>query len=484
MSKANKKIIAILVGVAAAYTTASWYIGKQIESGIQTTVSDANKRYSSQTFSGLKEDNNHLLSLVEYKRGIFSSNAKYNVNAVTTTGEHIQYQLISDISHGFFPKAAISNGVYSPLLAYADTVFNIPQHIADKINLKNINQVASATTKVGFDGDSNTILDLVKLSIDLEDDATYDFSGGKFIIDISNNQSNADVVGNFDYYSIKQVTNNETIDIKDISINSQIELQENGNKQNTTVLLKSLDISSLDGSFQTIANDISINIDSKQENEILDAAVTYRIPDLSIDNRNVGKFDFGFKLDSFNLPALIEISQEYMQILDKYGANSIGSIALNPQDQEQWLSKFKPFLAAKPSLTIEPISWGNDAGSSQAFLQISLTDPQGPSSDTIDIEKIVDDANLKIEISKAMIMELFTALAEGSDGSEGADEVGAMLFDQYANLLADQGLAVLDGDKLSISVNVNPTNDQASINDKVMTLNEFFMLAFGLMMFL
>lgn len=482
MSKTNKTIIAAIVGVAAAYTGGSWYLGKQIQSGIEATIADANTRYASQTFSGLN-DAPDLVETIEYDRGIFSSSAKYNITAVGAQGKTIAYEVTSDIDHGFFPKQAVANGIYTPLLAYANTSFNLSKDIANQVGLEQDTAAANAISTVKLNGNSTSNVSILPLVIDI-DDVVLDFSGGNMTVDLKNHQSNADINGVFDTYSIKHKVDNEVIEIKDITINSKVNLLDDGNNQSTSILFDSVGLFSSNNDIETNAKNIKIDLESEQKNDILKAQVKYNIEQIFVDNKDVGNFDFGVQLDNFNLPVLIAIGQKYTELIDKHGVTSFSDLNLSSTEQQQWIEQIMPFLAAKPSIHINPLAWGNSAGTSQASFKISVSGAEQNNDSTISVEKIVENATFNLQVSRAMIMEMFKVMAQGNDGAQGADEVGAMLFDQYANLLVSQGLATQDDDNLFVSIDVSPAQDQTSINDKTMTLNEFFMLAFGLIMFM
>src|SRR5690606_29125699 len=110
------KKAAVVVGIvalgAAVWVGATWYTGQRVEQHVREHVARLNEQ---PTFG--------TLQISSYERGVFSSTIHYVVTAENLplptglVGQGDQLALVSRVSHGPFPWARLTEGVFSPVLA-------------------------------------------------------------------------------------------------------------------------------------------------------------------------------------------------------------------------------------------------------------------------------------------------------------------------------------------------------------------------------
>lgn len=128
--KLTKIAIAMVVVIGAVVTGGSWYTGKQIEQRYTELVNAANQQLASLAVYGMQVE----LKEVQIKRGLFSSDARYNVE-VELENETYQFKGNDKLYHGPFPLNRLIKGNLKPVVASSEGHIIAPealQHLVEE----------------------------------------------------------------------------------------------------------------------------------------------------------------------------------------------------------------------------------------------------------------------------------------------------------------------------------------------------------------
>lgn len=472
--KTSAKLLGIVVVLGVAYAGSSWYVGKRAQTVIEQAVVQANQRLVKMLGpdlggSGLK------VSIVDYKRGVFSSDVVYTLAMIGNDGKPMEFKLADHLQHGPFPIEALRAGSVAPMLAYSQAQL-MPTAATQKwFDSTKGEAPVAVVSKIGFagQGDSQWVLKPLTYT---EDGTSTQFSGGKVNIVFSQDYKNSTVSGRFDSLEFAQTQPREEVQIKGIVLGSKTTTPAEG----VTHIQNSLNADSMafssDSDEPVQVQKLAVGLNTQQKDQLLDADFHYELGQVSAAKADLGSMSFTGRASHFNIDAVNALANQYNAFKVAHGVQNDEDLQLTDAESATLREKFMDVLASNPSVSVDSLVWKNDKGESTASLKLDLSSPSDKAAaaqaglDTL-LPQILKQIALNFSISKPMLSRLASQLQGGSQANPQADAVGGMLFDAYASRLQEAGLAKLDGDKAVAAIKYE--NNSVDVNGTKMSVMEF-----------
>jgi len=480
--KKSSGVLGVVVVLALAYTAGSWYVGQQAQKAIEESVDQANQR----VIKILGPDFNGSglnIAISEYKRHVFSSDVVYSLRLKDVDGEPLEYLLSDHLQHGPFPVGALKDGQFAPLLAYSKARM-IPSGATQKwFDSLNGESPVEVVTKVGFSGQGQSTWQFKPLDVAAEGEA-FKFSGGAVEVTFSNNFENSATRGRFESFSLVSAADDEKVQFNGIAFsNDTVTSGEKHVKVQSSATIDSLDVSAGGGPGIQVEK-MTIGLDSQQNDNLLDGSLRYDFGRIKVDDVDLGSVSVAANATRLDAAALGALTAEYDAIKARHGVKDDGILDLTEAESEVLRGKLLDVLASNPSLAIEPATWKNDKGESVVSIRLDLNGPAdkgAAAQSTLDafLPGILKLVSLDISVSRPMFVKAFGQLQEEVPAGQ-AEDLGAMIFDQYAGKLAQAGLAQVEGDKAASSIRYE--NGEIEANGKKMPVSEFMQRALVLIM--
>lgn len=482
--KKSAKLLTAIVILGAAYTGASWYVGKQAQATIEQLVERANDRLIEALGVNLPERGVRV-AISEYKRHVFSSDVIYTLQMKDNQGAPVEYLLSDHLQHGPFPLGALQSGHFAPLMALSHARM-IPSTATQKWfdSLQGQSPVA-ATTQIKFSGEGSSVWQLKPL--DVKDDGdSLKFSGGVVDATLSNNFQDSVVKGAFETLEYTSARSGDSLEIHGIALNSATNVAGEPSvvKTNSQALAEQFKLVSGEGAPVQL-NKVAISLDSEQRNNRLEGALQYSFGGIRMGEADFGSLVAGFKGSNLDVQALTDLVVTYDRIKAQHNLGPDDELELTEDDAAQLRNKLWAVLDSQPTVSIDPFVWKNGKGESTLNLKINLARPSGPGASddaALLLPQLIKRLELNLAIAKPMFIQTFSQIqaVQGGAGNSNAAMMGAMVFDMYASRLARAGLAAQEDGKLSTGIRYE--NHSVEVNGKAMSVPEFIQRALSVMM--
>lgn len=481
--KKTSLIVSTIVVVGIAYTGSTWYMGKQTQQIIENGIVEINELHNEMASVYLSQPGD-LVKLSSYERGIFASKGVYIIDYQDIDGNKAQYQIETNIQHGPLPLEALLQGKLKPLMAYSSAHMVVTPEVAKWFDPSSAETPLHVNTEVHFNGNANSALNFAPLSLEPNNNHKIEFSGGQGWLNFANNFSDISGAANFDSYSVLNKNNNETASLNNIKFNSNT----TANKANNSFdHLSSIAIDSIDVTTDANANnlkiiDLNLELNAKQENGFINSRLLYSFDDIELDGQNTGKINLGINLSNLEEKALNELHAAYMALIAKHKLDEYDHFKPATAEENELIAKVAALLAAKPVLRIEPLEWSNSGGTSNLTLNVAFKEfsEHANSPDEV-LQESIDNAHLKININRAMLLELVSQMSKQSD-FDVSNAMAEIFLEQYIEKLSRMGLATSDGESIKLDLYIDPAKDEVILNEKTMPLSQLVMIGFGLML--
>lgn len=480
--KKSAKLLTAIVVLGAAYTAASWYVGKEAQTTIERLVERANDRLVEALGVNLPESGVRV-AISEYKRHVFSSDVVYTLQMKNSQGAPVEYLLSDHLQHGPFPLDALKSGHLAPLMALSHAQM-IPSTATQKWfdSLQGQSPVV-ATTQVKFSGEGSSVWQLKPLDVKDGGDSLK-FSGGVVNATLSNNFQDSVVKGLFETLEYASVSSGDSLQVHGIALNSTTTIagEPSVAKSSSQAVAEQFTLASGDGAPVQL-NKVAISLDSEQRNNSLEGALQYSFGGIQVGGADFGSLTAGFKGSNLDVQALTDLVVTYDRIKAQHNLGSDDELVLTEDDSVQLRNKLWAVLDSQPTVSIDPFVWKNDKGESTLNLKINLTRPSGPEASddaALLLPQIIKRLDLNLAIAKPMFIQTLSQVQAVQGGNGNAAMMGAMLFDMYAGRLARAGLATQADGKLSTGIRYE--NNSVEVNGKTMSVPEFIQHALSAVM--
>ncbi|WP_397475976.1 YdgA family protein [Pusillimonas sp.] len=469
MRKTTGIFIAV-VAVAAVYTGASWYVGKQARITIEQTVAEANERMS-RSFVPQTSGAGAALAIAEYRRGIFASDIVYSLRVQDEPGT--EYLLSDHLQHGPFPAGAVLAGNLIPMMALSQARLLPSATTQAWFDSRGGESPVTARTEVRFGGKAVSEWVFEPLAVAQEGEVLK-FSGGTVRATLENDFADSKVTGEFDQLDYSMGPGTERVIIDDVSFEYATISSGNEIRMQSTTRVAGLSIDLLEAGSLAF-HDATMAVSSERQGDLGGGAVRYDFGKVSSNSINLGSMSLGVSGRDFSMPALSELAAVYDELNARHGPQE--QWQLSPVEAALLQDKLIGLLAGNPTLALEPVAWRNDKGESQAALVVSLTQPAQPEA-SLSLDALLQQAirtlDLELHIEKPMLMHALEQI-QGEAEDPQATAMAAALYDEYVGRLQAAGLATIsDG---ASSTKISYREGRVDANGRQMSLPEFIQRA-------
>lgn len=468
-----------IVVLAVAYTGAAWYVGMEAEKTIRAAVDRANGRIV-KTLGPDPGAVGATISIDEYQRGFFSSDARYTV-VVQDGTDRTEFALQDHMQHGPFPWALASQGSFTPLLAYSRSQLVDTESVKRWFDAARGAMPLTADTRIGFGGEGVTSWELAPLEWAQADDR-LSFSGGRVEVRFSNDFRDSDAEGEFASLVLGGAADEGLVHMKDLRVDATTRTGADESVQVESRLQAAvLSVESMADENLTVEQ-ATVSLDSTQTGELLDAALRYDFQRVLLGDVDLGSMSVGGKVERFNFEAFSALAAEYDAIEREHDVEPGEDFELTPEDEARLLAKVAPLLASRPHLAIEPVVWRNDKGETSLALTAALRPL--PEGEVVDPDYVLDgmleQLRLQVALSRPMLLQAISRSAGSEDEGRQLEMLAAMMFDAYIERLEQQGLVKREDDRALADIVYR--DGQVDMNGRSMSLDEFMMLVSTFMM--
>lgn len=467
--KKSAVLAGAVVVAAAAYTGVSWYVGLKAEETIRAAVAQANDRMSRSLGPGPGAIGTQI-QIVEYRRGVFSSTARYTLS-VQDGDERHELGLGDHMMHGPFPWALLKRGEFSPMLAYSRSQLIDTESVKRWFDAARGVMPLEVETRIAFGGDGVSTWAFAPLEWAVHGDL-LSFSGGQLKFTFTGDFRNTTGEGGFASLVVGDGESASTLTMNDIRLNSRTAGESDSSLQvHSSVTVASLAFK--EASDETVtATGAAVTFDSTRKGNLMDAALRYDLGRLRVAGIDLGSVSVGGKLGRFDLDAFTALLTEYDAIAKAHEAEEEEGFDLTDEEAGKLLGRLRPFLAPSPEAALDPVIWRNDKGQSTLSVSVGLQ-PLSPDVDSPDDALVQAMRELRFEVVLSRAMFLQAVAQTGGDAEEKAqlEMFAALMFDQYLEELAAQGLVNRDGDRATLKVVYR--DGMVEVNTRKMTIEEF-----------
>ncbi|MBP6019130.1 MAG: YdgA family protein [Burkholderiaceae bacterium] len=471
--------VVVLAGVA--YVGSSWYVGQQAEAKIRASIEQTNREFtilgSELTSKGV------VLSVKEYKRGIFSADAVYVLTLNNLEDGPVELSIADHLQHGPFPLDALKEGDFTPMLAYSQAHLLPAPVIQPWFDSQNAKSPLLAKTRIGMDGKGRSVWTLSPAEY-AKNGTQVSFSGGLVQVDFSNDFKDSVSTGQFDSLRIQDSSDASTLVLNGMKLDGTA--KRDGDKATLNSRL-TMDKLALAGSDELTIDNVAITIDSLQTGKLLDGSIHYQLGHLTSGKADLGGVDFTFGAQKLDMAALSDLANTYEQMYSAQAAQDDTMPQLDDQQQALLQEKLFTLLASQPSLSANPIVWKNSAGESKASLLLDLAAPTDAAAALQDpmaaLTQILKKLQLDVSVSRAMFIQAFSQLQKGADASADLDQAKALaaaFYDQYVTGFQEIGLLKATDEGATLALVYQ--NGNILMNGTEMSVQEFVMLMMVLAM--
>lgn len=471
-------VIAGVIALAGvAYSGSAWYVGKQAQATIENGVQQANERVASLLGPDLTPTR-FRIEIRDYRRGVFSSEAQYVIHTVDSQGKPLEYVLQDHLQHGPFPAALLRTGSVKPMLAYSQADMVVTPSVASWFDASQTRTPLNIQTRVGFGGNGTSHWTFAPFETS-QADQRVSFSGGYLQIDFSDDFSDNVARGHVDLYAIIDTARDEKLEVRDMRLDSRNQVLAKGHiQQDSNIVIKTLTISGAAGASPVMVDDLRVGLSSKQENKLLDGQLSYDAKRIVIDGEDLGQMTLSGSIARLNVEALADVQAKYAAMAQQRGPGTEPGFMLTEAEQLILQKALRPLLSVGPEVAIDSAVWKNAAGRSQASAAIVMRDPGDTEyANMLEVLRdLIANAKLDLSIERSMVVGLFqqAGAGDGADPTQ-AGEIGGLLFDDYAQLLVEMGVARLDNDTLTLALDASPADDVVVFNGETLTTDQFLM---------
>ena len=429
-----KKSVAITLGVvivgAGSWVGATWYTGKRIEESSQRRLAEVNEKLAKVTpLFGLRIDQ------IKYERGLFSTQARYGLSLLKNDKSldvlpDGMIEFDATIEHGPFPGRA---GARRPRaqagLRPGGDGQDGPGQAGVRADQGRGPLTADAIVAYGGHGASTAQIAPVKFS---RDGIDLDFSGMK--IDGTYDHAKQAVVarGVIDTIGVdglkaqrerdkfKMALSGLSIDVNTLMGKFGLSIGDSG------VQVKHIDMVKPQDELKIALDDFGYTVKLTEDDKNIAMQAAYKLGGLTVDGVALGSGQAVVKLGNLDGVAVKQLADTYNQMMRQAvaGASDEG---LKDEQVQTLIDTATKLLAAKPTFSMDPISWKTAKGESKLTFALDLASPANlkdltPQEILVQAIKRID-ANLVV--SKPMVQDLvaqYMVKTEGKAADKAATE--------------------------------------------------------------
>ncbi|MBV6288463.1 YdgA family protein [Pseudomonas aegrilactucae] len=480
MKKKLGVVCGLAVAVAAVCTAGAWYTGKQLPGVLEQGVAQSNLQMEKSLKSTGAAGRLELVSLEQH---LFSSVARYkftvNASSLGSDAGGINVTLVDHIEHGPFPWSRVKAFKLMPVMAASNTTIEKDASTAAWFALTGDASPLQGQFSMAYDQSYAGTIKVLPIEV-AESKGSFKFAG--FTLDMS---------GDFEGKRLK--LDGKMGDILVTMIKPQeppVKLEFKGANLLADLTLTPYDFyeGQADVTLGAMAftfgpAQTALTIDGMEQRNTykltgdkLDAKSSYKVDQITYDNKVVGSGQVVMAFNRLDVPALQALMAVYEKHLPSLQMAAI--IGETPQvkvtEEEAVLIRAEvlKLLAGKPQVALEDLSLKTANGESRFNLTLDLA---SPSSTDLPPDQIAREVVQKLQssllLSKPMIGDLAALQASVQGQGEAEVKQAAMAGEMVGQMALYSKLATLKGN--DIIANLHYADGQVAFNGQKMTVEEF-----------
>lgn len=459
--------VSIIAVLGAAWSGASWYTGKLIEQQMATVVANANQQLQNKL-----PDTGFILSIENYRRGIFTSQVRYVLHnedrAIQAPGDKVV--AFATIDHGPFPLNQLTRFNLLPTMASVHAELENTPVINTLFELAKGKSPITSDTRIAYSGDISSVIDMLPLDHQ-QGEYRLTFSGAKLTLGISHDMKDVRLDFNAGDLDFADKTHSRLV-LRGLAWNSDTRKNPFDFRLGTQSLaVKQLQVlTPQTGAVELEGITISSQTDGKDN--YLNGQADYRINALKIKGHDLGsgqlRMNFN-NVDATVLKAFIDFyNRESINLLQQY------------EGTRQQLAKLVEhnlplLLKGYPTLSIAPFSWKNSQGEASFSFTLGLQEALQTgtaASPEQQLTQAIKRLEAHLTIPEAMATETSAQLAQLQGAS--VQQAQAMAPQQVQGLVAmAQQFNLLTQKDAVIGSSLRYADNQVELNGNKMSLQAF-----------
>ena len=475
MNKAGIAAVA-LVALAAAGSAGAWYTGTQLEGVLQKNIEETNEQFRTE-YPG----SDLALELVNFERGIFSSQARYRLVLAEGEEETMDLLFSSDIQHGPMPLSRLVRFKWLPVMAVMDTQLESSDMVEGVFAASGGKSPVTALTTLGYGNGVHGTLNMAPLTWSVPGYFSLSFSG--FSGDFDTNRAGDFIVMDGRVDSLEMSFGSEVEQLQAMNLVGW-DMDVNRKRDAVSGLYLGTSRAELD-QFSVVMADLSTLVfnDMVQsdltslESDGLSAAMKYRIGAINYGADKLGSMGLDFSVSRINPQAVVELSRLYNELIFSLGDGFPEQARFDELDEA-----LNRLLEDGPQLTLNNFVLKTANGESRLNLGVGLgqLNETGLTLSEAELEDVIQTLDAKLVLSKPMIRDVvgYRALFDASVDKSTAEQEAAMAAEMAGAMAEMLQLGKVEGD--NITSQLSYANGAVTFNGKAMELEELMELMAGL----
>lgn len=404
--------IGVIVAVGAVWTGASWYTGSKVEAELNKVIGNTND-----FFAANAPEAGVIFKVENFNRGVFSSQANIVITLSDSSAADEAIVFNTNIDHGPFPLSQVAKFNLMPKLAAAHIELVNNATTKELFEATKGKPFVSGTAAIGYSKNIDSNVDLLPIEYTKED-ANISFSGSKLAFNTSSDLAKVDASLITDKLVIQNADKTEGMTLNGLKLSSNVTKSQYGfytGTQEFVIADTNLNIPNTQFSFKNLV----IGSDTVLENENVKGNISYSIDELKALEQNLGAGKVVLSIDKLDAKALGKFVEQYNKAL------ADGLASGNPSDAAEqiaidMMTKTLPeLLQSKPTFSISPAYWKNDAGQSSFDLSMTFNKWDQDEITALAMTNKVDEAikslltslDFNLVLNKPMTVELMSQVS-------------------------------------------------------------------------
>lgn len=480
MKKTLGVVCGLAVAVAAVCTAGAWYTGKQLPGVLEQGVAQSNLQME-KSFKGAGATGR--LELLSLEQHLFSSVARYKFTVVASQlgdeSSGINVTLVDRIEHGPFPWSRVKAFKLMPVMAASNTSIEKDAGTADWFALVGDVSPLQGQFSMAYDQSYDGTIKVLPIEV-VKDTGSFTFAGATI-----------DMSGDFEGKRLKLDANMGGV------LATIVEAQ----KPPTKIEIKSAnllaDLTLTPYDFYEGQADVSLGamaftfgpaqtpltIDGMEQRnnyklngDKLDAKSSYKVDQVTYDNKVLGSGQIVMAFNRLDVPALQAIAAVYEKYVPSLQLAALTGQApelnLTAEEAVQMQAEVLKLLAGKPQVALEDLSLKTANGESRFTLTLDLAKPSSTDLPPDQMAReVVQTLQSSLLLSKPMIGDLAALQASLEGQDEAQVKQAAMAGEMVGQMALYSKLATLKGN--DIIANLHYAGGQVAFNGQKMTVEEF-----------
>ncbi|EKT63245.1 YdgA family protein [Providencia burhodogranariea] len=404
--------IGVIVAVGAVWTGASWYTGSKVEAELNKVIGNTND-----FFAANAPDAGVKFKVENFNRGVFSSQANIVITSSDSSAADEAIVFNTNIDHGPFPLSQVAKFNLLPKLAAAHIELANNATTKELFEATKGKSFVSGTAVIGYSKNINSNLDLLPIEYTKED-ANISFSGSKLVFNTSSDLAKVDASLITDNLVIQNAAKTEGMELKGLKLSSDVTKSQYGfytGTQEFVIADTNLNIPNTQFSFKNLV----IGSDTALENENVKGNISYSIDELKALEQNLGAGKVVLSIDKLDAKALGKFVEQYNKALADGLASGSPSDAAEQIAIDMMTKTLPELLQSKPTFSISPAYWKNDAGQSSFDLSMTFNKWDQDEITALAMSNKVDEAvkslltslDFNLVLNKPMTVELMSQIS-------------------------------------------------------------------------